>query len=192
MKVYLTKEDLARCSDFAQSVISTNADCYAKRNQTDLQKIIQDITIGKMAELGAAQLLSSRGLMHSEPDFAVYSKENKSFGADLIGWKEKGNMTSTIWNFHVKSMERNTAIRFGLSWSFQAKDSLVRSPHSNDYLVLCEYEQSVAEDGYLVDIKAAVKAMDVTDYWKDPKLEKLRGIKKVLYWKELEDTVKKL
>jgi hypothetical protein len=164
-------DDIQRiCSEFANKVVSTNIDKYAERNQTDIQKIINDIYVGKVAEYAVYKLLVSRGKSVKEPDVEVYSAKKKSFSADL---------TDGTLQFHVKCMKKEAAERYGLSWSFQMEDPLIRRPNESDVLVLCEY------DNDNIDIKAFIKANKVTSIYTKPFLKKLEYIKKVLMWDDV-------
>jgi len=185
MIIKLTEEEYDTCSKFAGEVVETNKDCYARRNQENVPKIIDDIKVGKLAEVACKKLLVARGMtITTDVDFAIYGKKKKSFSSDLVA-----TSGSKEWLFHVKCMKEGTASRFGLSWSFQVQDSIVFDPSENDYLMLCQLN-----DYFSVDVKTVTLARNVVDCWKDPKLTKLHGIKKVLYWSDLEqlESVKKL
>jgi hypothetical protein len=176
MFISISDDDLKKCQSFAKKVVKTNADCYARRNQTDLDKIIDDITVGKIAEVAASKLLKARGMEYSEVDYEIYQTWGKSFDPDLYGWTERHE-----WKFHVKCMKKENAERWGLSWSFQVQDHLVTDPNDDEHIILCELI-----DYHTIDIKTVVKANTLFNCWADPKLNKLKGIKKVLYWETLE------
>lgn len=185
MIIKLTQDEYDTCYDFSEKVVETNLDCYARRQQFDRDKIVDDIIVGKLAEVACRKLLIARGMVPNDVDFAIYGKKKKSFDSDLIARVGEGNE----WRFHVKCMKEGTASRFGLSWSFQVQDSLVTCAAENDYLMLCQLN-----DYFTVDVKTVTLARNVSGCWKDPKLARLFGIKKVLYWSDLEqlDNVKKL
>jgi hypothetical protein len=178
MIIKISDSEYNKCLRFSKKVVDTNIDCYARRNQTDKEKIIDDILVGKIAEIASEKLLTARGIEHSETDLNVYSVGGKSFDPDLYGWTEWRS-----WKFHVKCMKHENAERWGLSWSFQATDHLVTDPNSDEYIILCELM-----DYHTIDIKTVVRANTLFNCWGDPKLNKLKGIKKVLYW----DTLDKL
>ena len=185
MLIKLTQEEYDTCYDFTQKVVQSNLDCYARRQQFNREKIEDDIIVGKLAEVACRKLLIARGMSPSDIDFAIYGKRKKSFSADITARVNKG----PEWYFHVKCMKEGTASRFGLSWSFQVQDSLVRDAGESDYLMLCQMN-----DYFTIDVKTVTLAHTLKDCWKDPKLSKLLGIKKVLYWSDLEtlESVKKL
>jgi hypothetical protein len=173
MKINVTNDTRCICRAFANNVVSTNIDRYAARNQKDISKIIDDIYIGKLAEYAAYNLLNERSIRVAEPDTEIYSARDKSFSADLCDGKNY---------YHVKCMKKSTAERFGLSWSFQVEDSLIKRPLEQDFIVLCEYDDTLDN----IDIKHIIKANKVLQLYTHPKLMKLRGIKKVLMWEDVQ------
>lgn len=110
---------------FAHNCANTNLSEYAKRNQENLKKIVQDICNGKIAELLVHRYLVEKGKQCSAPDFVIYPAHYKSFDADLV---------CEGINIHVKSCIPNGI--WSNSWCFQPNDSLVIKPQPNDYLAL--------------------------------------------------------
>jgi hypothetical protein len=189
MIVEITPEQLETCKKFANKVVDTNIDMYKRRNQFDRDKIIDDIIVGKIGEFAVCNMIvTHKKLECTLPDVMIYGRGGKSFDADLSAWHDKGDKS---WYFHVKTMKKEAAERWGLSWSFQVEDPLVTDPEAfnQHYLALCELI-----DYTTVDIKTVVKSSEISLCWSDPKLNKLKGIKKVLYWETLEPLpgVKKL
>jgi hypothetical protein len=172
LNIILNEVDKKECLDFAQKVVSTNTLKYAQRNQTDIDKIIEDIYVGKIAEYAVYNWLKSKGKAVQKPDTEIYQARYKSFDADLKDDK---------FNYHIKCMRRESAARFGLSWSFQIEDKLLTKPKTNDVLVLCQYN----EDNHSIDIMQIIKALQVQQKYTNPVLKKLHGIKKVLEWKNI-------
>jgi len=170
MHIPLICEEIDKCRTFAHAVVNTNIDRYAQRNQFDIDKIIDDIFVGKLAEYAAYKFLLSRGKKVTEPDTQVYAANKKSFSADL---------TDGINHYHVKCMKKSAAERFGLSWSFQIEDRLITRPANNDVMLLCEI------DGTDVDIKTIIKATKVTELYTKPVLKKLWHVKRVLMWNDI-------
>lgn len=170
MLISLTDEEISKCKKFAQDVVHTNIDKYRERNQCDVDKIVDDIFVGKLAEYASYKLLLSKGKQVEEPDVKVYSARRKSFSADLTDGKMQ---------YHVKCMKKSTAERFGLSWSFQMEDKLVTQPSDTDAMILCEIDNTD------VDVKAIVKASKVTGLYTKPVLRKLWYVKRVLMWDDV-------
>ena len=158
--------------DFAKNSVQTSINEYARRNQKNVDKIIQDIIIGKTAEYAVYNYIKSKGKNCSEPDIKIYQKNEKSFDADLYSNNNK---------IHVKAQSISSSMAFGESWSFQKNDSLTFKPSSDDFICLC------IVDGLQVDIKSFKNASFYLDKYKDPILDKLKGIKKVIYNKDIND-----
>jgi len=110
---------------FAHNCANTNLSEYAKRNQENVKKIVQDICNGKIAELLVHRYLVEKGKACTPPDFVIYPAHAKSFDADLV---------CDGINIHVKSCIPSD--KWGNSWCFQPNDSLVKSPDTNDWLAL--------------------------------------------------------
>lgn len=169
--VALSQNQKDICKNFASSVVSTNIDAYRRRNQTDVTKIIDDIYVGKLGEFAAYNFLKHGRRELAAPDVEIYGARKKSFAADLV---------TTTHKYHVKTMKRESAERYGLSWSFQIQDPLVKNPAINDVLALCE------EINGEIDIKCFVRASRVCGLYTKPKLAKLHNIKVVLMWDDVE------
>jgi hypothetical protein len=170
MLIRLLDDEINKCKKFADDVVHTNVDKYRERNQFNVDKIIDDIFVGKLAEYASYKFLLSKGKQVQEPDVQVYSARRKSFSADL--------MDGTI-HYHVKCMKKSAAERFGLSWSFQIEDKLVTRPSEVDVMILCEI------DGTEVDIKTIIKASKVARLYTKPVLRKLWDVKRVLMWEDV-------
>jgi len=114
---------------FAQDVIYSNIEKYEERNQSNLIKIIDDITIGKYCEFVVYEELGT-----SYPDVAVYSKKNKSFDADLI---------KDDFKIHVKACKQGLSLQ--PSWVFQPEDKLTTTPDKNDVIAFCLFDRGNVE-----------------------------------------------
>lgn len=181
--IELSDEEVMKCRRFALDVVDTNINKYRQRNQFNKRKIIKDIYVGKKAEIAAWKYLNnigveegtytSEGVSTNEPDFEIYGASRKSFDSDLYDpfYKTK---------YHVKSMTKENAERWGLSWSFQMEDPLVSRPDEKDVIVLCE-----VLDKYNVDVKLIMDAVIAQGLYGVPRLYKLKRIKKVLYWEDI-------
>ena len=101
---------------FAANSVKTSQDMYARRGQSDVNKIIWDIRNGKLAEEISYSLLSKNFPNLSAPDYQIYQAGQKSWDADLKNDKIQ---------IAVKSQNKETAERFGLSWIFSKNDTNV-------------------------------------------------------------------
>jgi hypothetical protein len=176
MIINLTEQEKAVCKKFATDVVGTNVDKYRERNQCDVNKIINDIYVGKLGEFAVYNVLKHGGKTVDAPDVAIYGARKKSFSADLTDGRLK---------YHVKTMTASAAERYGLSWSFQIEDPLVKRPTDADVLVLCE------EDNDTIDVKTFIKANRVCELYTKPKLAKLHYIKRVLMWEDIYNFIDK-
>lgn len=171
IKVNIGNIEYNRCVEFADLCYNTNKDEYARRNQFDRSKIINDIIIGKLGEIAVYHYLCKKRNIECEyPDFEIYSKEYKSFDSDIRCEK---------YNIHVKSQNISSAEKFGDSWQFQKKDKLTFDPEPNDLICLTTVCNNI------VEIKKIVYAKDIVDKYKEPVLEKLRTTKTTLYLKDI-------
>ncbi len=173
MDITITTEQYKKAYNFANSSVKTNEDEYAKRNQKNVSKITSDILTGKIAEYAVYNLLVSKGKACSEPDIAIYDRYSKSFDADLYSDGKK---------VHVKAQTVESSKSFGSSWSFQKQDILTFNPSSDDYICLCQV------NGLEVKIMSFKEAKFYINKYKDPVLDKLKGIKKVLYLNDIKNT----
>lgn len=173
MKINVTNDMIERSNEFANAVIETNVNQYARRNQGNREKVLKDICVGKIAEFAIHSFFKQRGIDCTEPDVNVYEAKKKSFGADLI--------ISCIKHIHVKSQLESSAKRYGTSWMFQQTDKLITAPKDTDYIALCLTEDNLSA----VAIKCFLKADAVTDKYDLPKLPQLYS-KRALYWNSIE------
>lgn len=166
MKAELDSADVQRCRVFADEVISTNKDHYAKRGQNKTERIKAQIIEGKKAEIGVHAILCAHYAQLSPPDFQVYGKRGKSYDPDL---------TSDSFDFHIKTQSREQEKEFGASWIFQRNDPLVATPNSRDVLVL------TTVDDHLVEVRGIQKARVVAGCYEPLAVSFLNRTKCALY-----------
>jgi len=112
VKLTISEELLNKCTQFAKDSVNTSADKYARRNQSNISKIIEDIRNGKIAEEVVWSTLSKIYPNLSQPDFNIYDKKNKNWNPDLRD-------QSIPLKLAVKSQEIKSEIAYGRSWVFQ-------------------------------------------------------------------------
>lgn len=173
MKTYYLSSDIIKmCQNFADLVVNTNVDEYSRRNQTDTEKIKQDILIGKLAEWGVYFIYLERGRKTvSVPDMSIYNRRNKSFDPDL-NWG--------LYKLHIKSQSSISSQRYGSSWVFQSKDPLFDFCNEYDIVIGCRVDYE--EDGAVVKILLEKPFKNLN--FGEPKLSKFGGNKKVVYLKD--------
>jgi len=177
----ITDAEIKRCEEFADA--STND--YWKRNQTDSDRIKQQIVFGKLGELVAAKFLV-RHLKQPvmEPDFRIYTRDTKSWDADFP-YKSLGLGNK---NFHVKAYAPSDKPE---SWAFQFKnksgnggtDKLFENfPEHKKDCVICVLVDVDNKKGY---IRVLANWGDLHYLLRDPISYQLRGLKKFLYYEDL-------
>lgn len=128
------------CVEFAVSSVESSKDHYASRNQFDVDKIKNDIYLGKVAEYAVYNHYYQNFGKISKPDVKVYRGKDKSYDADL---KTKKSLV------HVKSYFSKSS--YPPSWVFQKSDPLVHSPKENDVIILCIVDETGKGKGYVGD-----------------------------------------
>ena len=168
MKIKISKYNYNKCVDFAQQQLKTSSKLYAYRGEQNKEKILDDIVIGKLAELGVQKFLKS-----SKPDFTIYERKKKSYSPDL----RLGNL-----RVHVKSQSEESVSRYGHSWLFQRSDQIVRNATPFDILVLTCVNRRKRE----VYILKLIRAREINK-WGECKVPSYRHSKVALYLKEIQD-----
>lgn len=172
------EEKYNKCREFANKQLDTSRDQYRRRNQSNPERIIKQISDGKMGELLAYDHLKSMGFDCTEPDFEIYTARLKSFDADLISGDS---------HVHVKTQCKESADRYGTSWVFQAggsgfghSDPCISGGKSWCIFVVINHLTSSG------NIYGPLDMEHVRRHFKDPKLKQLVGIKKCIYLEDIE------
>lgn len=194
--IILGDTDIHAAKVFAAKSVSTHIDQYARRRQTDPRQIQHQIEIGKLGEIATSCWLktvfaepvsdnpSPRALFGvSEPDFEIYDAHQKTFAPDLFLFVDGFGQIP----IHVKTQDQQSAERFGESWTFQyginvGSDKEIFAPDPQGYVAF------VSVEGNRAHIRGIplVATLHSHDLFRDPKLAKLRGIKTVVYFEDLE------
>lgn len=179
--VKISKADRDKCEEFANESVDSSLSHYKRRKQGNRDKIIQDITTGKLGEIAAYRLLRRNGIYSRQPDFEIYDSRGKSFDADLE-WGE--------YKFHCKAQNEDSAKKFGASWILQwggqghgHVDKLFKSRSTNDYLI-----PSLVRDT-CVEIYGVIKVNTLfeNDLIKAPKTQWLADCKRAIYFDDIKD-----
>lgn len=164
MKVKVSDEIVFLCNQFANLTYESSLDEYSRRGQTKKDKIIKDITQGKLAEFATMYYLLEEGHTKvSIPDLNLHRK--KSFSPDL---------TTSCYNIHVKSQSLESFQKYGKSFLFQKKDPLVYNPNPKDRIVTV-----LCKDINNYEVSWLGSPNDVE--WKEPRVIKLRETKVAIY-----------
>lgn len=175
---YLSRDIVKICENFADRVLQTNVDEYARRNQNSQKKIWSDIFTGKLAEWGVYFIYLERGRKNIDPpDMRIYGRSDKSFDADLR-WG--------LFNLHIKSQVFESAIKYGDSWMFESKDPLFDFSNEYDIVIGCRVNLDIPTVNY---IEGALVEIKIEKTFKhlvigDPKLSKFSGKKKAIYLRD--------
>ena len=190
-EIRLSKDLVDRIRAFAERQYTTTLSQYAKRNQSDPDKIKYDCMIGKLGEWGVHDYFISQGYTCTEPDMNVYPSYKKNWNRD---------MSCSGVSVTIKSQSHEQSIRFGTSWTFQYsgngfghKDKIFDRSENEYIFAACVIRLN--EDGTaLVSIKMAVPVSDLFRHnlFGEPKSPNLVGIKKVVYYKDAVDKIKNL
>lgn len=135
-------DQIRECYSFAEASYSSSLDKYSRRNQSNHDKIKNDIYLGKVAEYAMYNYYVSRGFKVSVPDVEVYDARGKSFDADLTLYSDMD------YKIHVKSHFIGSV--FPTSWVFQKEDPLVKHPKEYDIIALCNIN-SVGQGECIID-----------------------------------------
>lgn len=114
-KLIITPEIAEKCEKFAVASAPTNMTALGRRGQTNPEAIKRQIKTGKIAEVLVHLEVSKNFPKLSEPDFAVYTKKQKSWDPDLK------DVDSGV-RIAVKSQEVEQALQYHESWVFQFND----------------------------------------------------------------------
>lgn len=177
--IKISKNDWAKCHEFAVAQLETSINHYKKRKQGNAAKITEDIITGKLGELAAYRFLRSKGIMCAAPDFNIYEARQKSFDADL-NFEGK--------QFHCKSQSRMSAAKYGESWILQWGgkghghiDKLFKNRSKNDYLV----PMQVSETEVIIYGIIPVDTLFKNDLIKEPKLAWFADTKRAVYLNDI-------
>ena len=111
-KFTISEDCLNKAKQFAINSVGTSTDKYARRNQNNVERIIDQIKEGKVAEEIAYTFLSQKFNNIKKPDYEIYEKGQKSWDSDLKDLDSK-------LKFAVKGQESKSAFLYGKSWVFQ-------------------------------------------------------------------------
>lgn len=168
----LSKDVLKKCGEFSHKRIWGSHKLYKQRGETNIAKIQDDIYAGALAEFAVYNYLKMDNRDCTEPDLEIYASNAKNYSPDLI---------SEDLKIHVKSQTAESAERWGLSWSFQRVDPLIKMPTEKDYIALCKVH------GNVVELIGVVKAETVLQehLFAECRNLKYAKTKQVIYYDEL-------
>ena len=171
MSILVTREIISKAAHFAAQVtptVGTPGKGYRDAAQHNLQKIHHDHFISKVGEEAVKTVFESFGRVVRGPDYRVYRGKAKSWASDLL--------VNGV-GLAVKTQTAKNAARYGLSWTFQAGerryDPILRQPDA----WVCFVEYNEVRQRCVVYPPYQIRALT----FGEPKLERLKTSKKVLY-----------
>ncbi|HYV91128.1 MAG TPA: hypothetical protein VE978_05070 [Chitinophagales bacterium] len=171
-KIILNPAIIIKAKKFSESVVSTID--YKDSNQSNIEKIRDDHFISKLGEEAVKKLMEERGNKVIGPDYTIYPAKKKSWSTDL--------MINEI-EVAVKTQKKSAANKYGLSWTFQfsqvRKDPILKNPEA--WICFVEYDDTDEKYSCRVFPPRKMKSLPL----KEPKLQHLKGKKKVVYANDL-------
>lgn len=177
-QVDIDKATIQKAKEFAEKVVSTID--YGDSNQFDLNKIKDDHFISKIGEEAAKKVFESLGRSVKGPDYAIYKKNQKSWDDDLYIDNE---------GLAVKTQKRSAAERYGLSWTFQASSFRRDKILDKKDAWVCFVECNDKDNSFKCTVYPPYQMKELI--LGEPKLEHVKGKKKVAYASELPRIEKK-
>lgn len=169
---------------FACDCAATNKDKYARRGQTNLVNIIDQIRTGKIVEQMTYDKLSAYFPNLSKPDWAIYDSKSKNWDPDL-----SDKTTNPITQIGVKSQRANVGESLGISWIFEFRagknydvDTGVfgtEAKKPGHYIAFSSIDV-VKKQGEIHAI-VAVSTLHELNLFQAPKIERLRDNKVAVY-----------
>lgn len=169
----IDKDTFLKCVDFARQCTVTNIEEYYRRNQNSIEKVENDIVVGKCGEFALYNFLKvEKNIDVDYPDLNIYDYKNKSHDYDII---------SGYGNFSVKTQRKVDIDKYGKSILFQKNyiNAIKNKVDKNHYLAYC-----IFYDSGLVQIERIIPFKDILNMLEKPKLKKLRENKYAIYFKE--------
>lgn len=160
-QIDLSEAESVAASKFARRCVKT----VDYKNQSP-DKVRKDIYIGKLGEEAVAIVLQTLGVDVVGPDYTIYDSLDKSWDSDLY--------ISDV-GIAVKTQSIEMARKYELSWTFSVNDPIL-----NDKEAIVAF---VMLDGLTAYVFPLKRIKDL--HFRDPVLEYLHGIKKVVYQKEM-------
>lgn len=179
--IEITPELKQLCWDFA---VQSSTDHYRSCRQNDADRVRQQIRDGKIGEHVVYHSIKRLGTV-STPDLNHYGVGEKSWAADL-NFRDPAEKPYPI---HVKTCEKATAETFGMSWCFAVNDKEIFGADRNPDAVVAFVYIRINESPFRGQVMATVpvERLHELQLFDDPKLEKLRGKKKVVYLSRLKE-----
>ena len=179
---------IKKINDFC-SKLETSKKYYDDKRKASRAE--ENIKIGKYGEIGTYMFLRKYNFPELKIDFEIRDGNKKGWVADL----PYNSVNNKYPNIHVKTCDKISSDMVSeqkdiYTWTFQysnsddknGNDILFREYGENDIVSLVYIKDMESND---VEIVAMAPWKEIIDILKDPILEKYKGIKKCLYYKDL-------
>ncbi|MGI8892724.1 MAG: hypothetical protein ACR2GN_04615 [Bacteroidia bacterium] len=170
-EIEIPSELIEKAKKFAVAVVGTIN--YSDSFQFSKEKITDDHFISKIGE-EAVKLAYVPYATVKGPDYSIYEAKYKSWSSDLF-INETG--------LAVKTQKRSAALRYGLSWIFQAgtsrRDRILNMPEA--WVCFVEFDDLKSGNQCLVYPPQQIKSLT----FRHPVLARLKGHKQVVYASDL-------
>jgi hypothetical protein len=174
---------------FACDCAATNKDKYARRGQSNLTNIIDQIRTGKIVEQMTYDKLVPYFSNLSKPDWNIYGSKQKNWDADL-----SDRTTDPITQIGVKSQRVNVGESMGTSWIFEFRagknydvDTGVfgaEAKKPGHYIAFSSIDVMKRQGS--IHAIVAVSTLHDLQLFEMPKIERLRDNKVAVYLETLE------
>lgn len=170
--VEVSQAERLQAWSFARDCINTHD--YSDHNQHDKDRIINQIIIGRVGEIGTVKVYAGLGCAVVGPDWSVYEGVMKSWEPDLA--------INQI-PVHVKAQGWIESRKYGTSWMFSADPNGRYDPVIHE---LEAYLSLTVVGQYYVQVYPMVQVKDVE--FKPPQLKHLVDKKLCVYLVDVEST----
>lgn len=166
---------VVKAKNFAKQVtptVGSPGGGYRDTNQFNLQKIENDHFVSKIGEEAVRIVFEQLGRQVQGPDYQIYKEKQKSWDNDLY---------IDGLGLAVKTQAASLAKKFGLSWTFQAgtyrRDPILN--HLDAWVCFVEFNEATRQCA----VHPPYQIRELT--FAEPKLDRLKGSKKVVYAENL-------
>ena len=163
------------CKDYAARELKTTMKVRRGRRQCNESLVQFQTACGKLGEYYAWYWLLQHDFECDPPDLNVYTR-HKSYDADLHAGVP----------IHVKTQTKESGAQFGRSWMFQLAgvtggDGVLTRCGEAMIFVTIDLETKTGE------IVGPFRSDALIDLYRDPKLDRLKGIKSCIYYDDVRD-----
>lgn len=139
------------CKKFAADYMATSKYSFQDR-QIDADKFQETVARSKACEYAVYQHLRNSNKKCTLPDIKIYDEQDKSYDADIYCYD-----SNTF--IHVKSINKESVEKYGLSWIVSKYDPVVKFPQSNHWYALTVFKDydEISIIGWLNASKAIYK-----------------------------------